>query len=357
MSIVNSWEIFAASWGALLGSVVLALLVAYVLFASIARFGKGSNSIVISSVARRLFGPAHLLMASVFVEVALSFAKFPVAISDYLRPLFHVALIAGVAWLAIRAMLVLRDYLLATYRLDVADNLRSRRILTQYRIIRTVTTFLILVLAAGLMLMSFETVRQYGVAMLASAGMVGLVLGLAAQSTMSNILAGLQIAFTEPLRIDDVVIVENEWGKIEEITLTYIVIRIWDQRRLIVPITFFTQTPFQNWTRVTADLLGTVFLYVDYTVPVDALRCALHQILKETPLWDREVWGLQVTNATDKTVELRALMSAPDAPTAWDLRCHVREELIRFLQASYPDGLPKVRAEFSESPKFGPAAG
>jgi small-conductance mechanosensitive channel len=151
--------------------------------------------------------------------------------------------------------------------------------------------------------------------------------------------------------------VENEWGKIEEITLTYIVVRIWDLRRLVLPITYFTQTPFQNWTRVTADLLGTAFLYVDYTTPVEAVREALHQILQKSPLWDQKVWGLQVTNASEKTVELRALMSAPDASTAWDLRCHVREELIRFIRLNYPDGFPRLRAEFSETPRSGPEAG
>jgi small-conductance mechanosensitive channel len=337
--------------------VVLALLAVYIIFALMARAGKRSGSVVISSVARRLPGPARLLISCGFAEVALSFLEFPIEVTNLIRLLLHLGLVAGVAWLSVRAMLVLRDYLLATYRIDVADNLRSRQILTQFRVIRTVTTFVILVLAIGVMLMSFETVRQYGVAMLASAGVVGIVLGLAAQSTMSNILAGLQIAFTEPLRIDDVVIVENEWGRIEEITLTYIVVRIWDLRRLVLPITYFTQTPFQNWTRVTADLLGTAFLYVDYTTPVEAVREALHKILQKSPLWDRKVWGLQVTNATEKTVELRALMSARDASTAWDLRCHVREELIRFIRMNYPDGFPKLRAEVSEPSRSRPGAG
>lgn len=354
MPILGNWEALAVSWGTLLGSIVLALLVVYLLFAFIARAGKRSGSLVLSSVARRLPGPGRLLVSCLFAEVALSFLEFPVDLNNPIRILLHLGLVAGVAWLAIRGMLVLRDYLLATYRFDVADNLRSRQIITQFRVVRTVTTFVIVVLAIGVMLMSFETVRQYGVAMLASAGVVGIVLGLAAQSTMSNILAGLQIAFTEPLRIDDVVIVENEWGKIEEITLTYIVVRIWDLRRLVLPITYFTQTPFQNWTRVTADLLGTAFLYVDYTTPVEEVREALHQILQKSPLWDHKVWGLQVTNASEKTVELRALMSAPDASTAWDLRCHVREELIRFIRLNYPDGFPRLRAELSETSRPGP---
>ena len=352
MSTIASWDAFAWSWGTILGSIILALIGIYILFAVIARIGKNSGSVVVSSIAERLQGPARLLCACLFAEVALAFAVIPVELSVPVRLLLHLGLIAGVAWLSIRAMLVLRDYMLATYRVDMADNLRSRQILTQFRIIRTVTTFVVLVVAIGVLLMSFGTVRQFGVTMLASAGIVGIVLGLAAQSTLSNILAGLQIAFTEPLRIDDVVIVENEWGRIEEITLTYIVVRIWDLRRLVLPITYFTQTQFQNWTRVTADLLGTAYFYVDYTVPVEAVRDALHKVLKGTPLWDQKVWGLQVTNATERTVELRALMSAPDASTAWDLRCHVREELIRFLQTNYPGSLPKLRTEFSGDPNL-----
>ncbi|MDH3556523.1 MAG: mechanosensitive ion channel family protein, partial [Deltaproteobacteria bacterium] len=181
------------------------------------------------------------------------------------------------------------------------------------------------------------------------AGIVGIIVGLAAQKSISTLFAGIQMAITQPIRIDDVVIVENEWGRIEEITLTYVVVRIWDLRRLIVPITYFLEKPFQNWTRISADLLGTVFLYVDYTVPVEAVRAELKRILESSPLWDKQVCTLQVTNATDRTLELRALMSAADSPRAWELRCDVREKLIGFIRQNYPDGLPKVRAELTES--------
>lgn len=201
------------------------------------------------------------------------------------------------------------------------------------------------------MLMTFDKVRQLGTSILASAGIIGIIVGLAAQRTIATLLAGLQIAITQPIRVDDVVIVENEWGRIEEITFTYVVVRIWDLRRLILPITYFIEKPFQNWTRVTADILGTVFIYVDYTVPVQAIREELHRILKSTDLWDGKAWGLQVTNATERTVELRALMTAPDASAAWDLRCEVREKILEFVQKKYPDGLPKVRAEIRESEK------
>jgi small-conductance mechanosensitive channel len=197
--------------------------------------------------------------------------------------------------------------------------------------------------------MTFDKVRQLGTTLLASAGIVGIIVGLAAQKSISTLFAGIQLAITQPIRIDDVVIVENEWGRIEEISLTYVVVRIWDLRRLIVPITYFLEKPFQNWTRISADLLGTVFLYVDYTVPVEAVRSELKSILENSKLWDGRVCVLQVTNASERTVELRALMSAADSSSAWELRCEVREKLIAFIRQNYPDALPKVRAELTES--------
>jgi small-conductance mechanosensitive channel len=183
------------------------------------------------------------------------------------------------------------------------------------------------------------------VTLFASAGLAGLVAGMAARPALSNLIAGIQLALTTPINLDDVVIVEGEWGWIEEISATYVVVRIWDLRRLVVPLSYFIENPFQNWTRKTADILGTVMIYADYTAPVVALRIELHRILKATPMWDGKVWNLQVTNATDTVVELRALMSASSSGTAWDLRCHVREKLLEFLQREYPECLPKVRAE------------
>jgi len=198
-------------------------------------------------------------------------------------------------------------------------------------------------------LMTFDKVRYLGTSLLASAGVAGIILGFAAQRSIGTLLAGIQIAITQPIRLDDVVIVENEWGRIEEITLTYVVVRIWDKRRLIVPTTYFIEKPFQNWTRVSADILGTVFIYTDYQVPVDKLREEFTRILEKSELWDRKTNVMQVTNATDRTIEIRALMSAADSPTAWDLRVHVREKLITFLQENYPDSLPRTRIEMAPS--------
>jgi hypothetical protein len=196
--------------------------------------------------------------------------------------------------------------------------------------------------------MSIPSIRQIGITLFASAGIAGIVAGLAARPALTNLIAGVQLALTQPIRIDDVVIVEGEWGWIEEIRVTFVVVRIWDLRRLVVPLSYFIERPFQNWTRTKADILGTVFLYVDYTVPVQRVREELHRLLQADDLWDGEVWGLQVTNATDRTIELRALMGARNSEDAWNLRCHVREQLIDFLFREYPESLPRLRAELPE---------
>jgi small-conductance mechanosensitive channel len=257
---------------------------------------------------------------------------------------------ACAAWLIVSLTRVLEDVLAERYRLDVADNLQARHVHTQMRVLRRVFLVVLGVITLSLMLMTFPTARQLGTTLFASAGVAGIVIGMAARPTVANLIAGVQIALTQPIRIDDVVIVENEWGRIEEITTTYVVVRIWDLRRLVLPLSYFIEHPFQNWTRVTADILGTVFLYTDYRIPVENVRAELHRILESSGMWDGKVWGLQVTNATEHTVELRALMSAPDASQAWDLRCHVREGLIEFVQRTYPDSLPRVRAEMKPPP-------
>jgi len=204
-----------------------------------------------------------------------------------------------------------------------------------------VTIVVIFTLAS--MLMVFEPVRQFGASILASAGVAGLVVGFAAQKSIATLLAGFQIALTQPIRVDDVVIVEGEWGRIEEITLTYVVVCIWDLRRLVVPIGYFIEQPFQNWTRTSADLLGTVELHVDYTVPVDALRTKLTSILESSRHWDRKVNVLQVTDATEQTLVVRALASAANASSCWDLRCEVREKLVAYLRREHPESFPRVR--------------
>jgi small-conductance mechanosensitive channel len=208
---------------------------------------------------------------------------------------------------------------------------------------------IVALLALAFILFQFDEVRELGMGLLTSAGVAGIIIGLAAQKSIANLLAGFQIAFTQPIRIDDVVIVEGEWGRIEEITLTYVIVRIWDERRLVVPLRYFIEKAFQNWTRKTAQLLGTVYLYVDYRLPIDSLRKELDRLLEENDLWDGRVSKIQVTDSKQDNVEIRALMSAANAGDAWDLRCEIREQLIAFIQKEYPDSLPRMRIELPES--------
>jgi len=277
--------------------------------------------------------------------------KLPEEYHPILKQTLSLFFIALISFLLVKATYVLDEYVIGRFNIDEKDNLRARKVRTQLNVLKRIVIIAVCILALGMMLMTFERVRQLGTTILASAGIIGIVVGMAAQRTIGTFIAGLQIAFTQPIRIDDVVIVENEWGRIEEITLTYVVVKIWDQRRLVIPITYFIEKPFQNWTRVTADLLGTVYIYVDYTVPVAAVRAELKKILEDSELWDGKVCVLQVTNTSEHTLKLRALMSAHDASTAWSLRCHVREKLVEFIQKNHPESLPKLRATFEQLPE------
>jgi len=246
-------------------------------------------------------------------------------------------------WLIISVIKIIKHQITGKYDIGASDNLKARKVTTQFNILERIVIFIIVVLAMGIALMSFESIREIGVSIFASAGVAGIIIGLSAQKMIGTILAGIQIAIAQPIKIDDVVIVEGEWGRIEKIMLTYVVINIWDKRRLIVPTTYFIEKPFQNWTKTSSDILGTVFLYTDYNVPFDALREELTRILNSTDLWDEKVNVLQVTDSKPNHVEIRALMSAKDSPTAWDLRVFVREKLILFLQQNHPESLAHTR--------------
>ena len=245
----------------------------------------------------------------------------------------------------ISAVYVAEDLLLRRYEIGTSDNLRARRVRTQMQFMRRISIFLLLFVDAGLILSLFHDSKiwHFGAGLLASAGLASLVLATAAKSTASNLLAGLQIAFTEPIRIDDVVVVQGQWGRIEEITTAYVVIALWDQRRLIVPLSYFIENSFENWTRNSSDILGTSFLYVDYSVPVEALRQEFTRILESSPLWDRRVNAFQVTNLSEHTMELRCLLSARNSSESFDLRCIVREKMIDYIQKNYPDAFPRTR--------------
>lgn len=257
-------------------------------------------------------------------------------------------IILGFSWLVIIAIRKLKSKVLQKYDLKTIDNLHSRKIHTQFNILEKVLRFVIILIALGLILLSFEGIRKIGIGLFASAGVAGIIIGLSAQKVVGALLAGVQIAVTQPFRIDDAVFVENEWGWIEEINLTYVVIRLWDKRRLVLPSTYFLEKPFQNWTRNNADIVGSIFLYTDYNIPFDALREELTRLLNQTELWDKKVNVLQVTESKERSVETRILVSAKNSPTAWDLRVYIREKMIGFIQKNYPDSLPKARLAIQE---------
>ncbi len=292
--------------------------------------------------------PSRLIFPLLFINLVVPSLRLPPSAMGLLDHSMSLFFIASITYLLVNGISFMRDMMLMRHDLQVGDNLSARKAYTQIRVLEKVLLVAVLIASAAFMLMTFDSIRQVGVSILASAGIAGIIIGLAAQKSIGTLLAGIQIAITQPIRLDDVVIVEGEWGRIEEITLTYVVVRIWDLRRLVVPINYFIDTPFQNWTRVSADILGTVFLYTDYTVPVEEIRKELQSQVKTTDLWDGKVCGLQVTDAKPDTLELRLLVSASDASKAWDLRCLLRERMIAFIQREYPHSLPRVRAELHQ---------
>jgi small-conductance mechanosensitive channel len=259
--------------------------------------------------------------------------------------LLLLATIALIGWIALVAVNVGAQLYLRRFHIEAADNLLARKHVTQVRILKRAADTLVILLTVGFALMTFEPVRQYGVSLFASAGVAGLVVGLAARPLLSSLIAGVQIAVTQPIRIDDAVVVEGEMGTIEDITSTYVVIKLWDLRRLIVPLSYFIEKPFQNWTHRGSALVGAVTVQVDYTVPVERVREKVLEIVKASPFWDGQLVNLQMTDATDRGVQLRALVSARNSGANWDLRCELREKLIAFLQAEYPLALPRGRNE------------
>ncbi len=344
---LDSWIVVG---GVGLGAILFAVVLHRILFAVGHRLTRDAG-IVKRSLILHGQRPAALIFPLFALYVTVSALEIPPRVESILTHTLLLLLIASTSWLLIALTRVVNDLLAVKYRVGERDDLRARQVQTQVQVFRHVGTAILAIITLGAMLMTFPQIRSLGASIFASAGLAGVVLGLAARPTFSNMIAGIQIALTEPIRLEDVVIVEGEWGWIEEIRNTFVVVRIWDLRRLIVPLTYFIEHPFENWTRQTADILGTVFIHTDYTVPVEELRQELHRTLKASGMWDGKAWGLQVTDADAHTVELRALMSAPDSPTAWNLRCHVREQLITFLQEHHPDCLPRVRAELEEAKK------
>ncbi|WP_343847954.1 mechanosensitive ion channel family protein [Algoriphagus jejuensis] len=301
------------------------------------------------------------LILPLLVTLALGFSKiyfgdaskkweFPFS---YLPHLNTILIIIGFTWCLLVLIQISKRVFLRQFDINEEDNLRARKVYTQINVLVKVANFMIIVIGIGLILISFEVVRQVGVGLFASAGVAGIIIGISAQKAIGTLIAGVQIAFTQPFRLEDAVVVEGEWGWIEEINLNYVVVRIWDQRRLVLPSTYFLENPFQNWTRTSAEIIGSVFIYTDYTVSFEAMREELDRILAETKLWDGKVKVLQVTDAKERTVESRILVSAKNSPTAWDLRVLVREKMVEFLQKTYPDALPKTRIVLRDFPAKG----
>lgn len=329
------------------GALIAALVVAEVLAAVVRAVGR--RTWLAENLSRRTRRPLRAVLVVAFVWIALRFVTDPPPEGPSWRPAVEhvllVALIVTMAWLIGALAFVVEDAATARFRLDVPDNRHARRVRTQIMILRRLTVAVLAVCAVAGVLLTFEGARAAGAGVLASAGLLSVVAGLAAQTSLANVFAGLQLAFTDAIRVDDVVVVEGEWGRIEEITMTYVVVHVWDDRRLILPSTWFTTTPFENWTRRAADLLGTVELDLDWEVPVAEMRTELTRLLNESGLWDHRVGVLQVTEAVGGFVRVRALASAADAPTLFDLRCEVREGLVDWLQRHHPEALPRSRWE------------
>jgi small-conductance mechanosensitive channel len=344
----QKWQ--AWLWPAIIlsGSVVVALIVHSVLFAIAKRITKRTGGPIGNSLVRHAQGPTRWIFPLLAIILALPALPVRDELVQIVRHVVGLGVIAAIAWVIILLADVFGDAVYARYRTDIADNLTARRVRTQIAVLRRIFTLLVIVVTTAIVLMTFPAIHQLGTSLLASAGIAGLIVGMAMKSTLSSLIAGLQIALTEPIRIDDVVIVGGEYGWIEEILTTYVVVRTWDLRRLVVPLSYFIENVFQNWTRSTSDLLAYVYIYADYTVPVEELRQEFRRILESTPLWDQKVCALQVSDASERTLQIRALASATDSSKAWDLRCLVREKLIKFQQEKYPNSLPKARAEIHD---------
>jgi len=307
------------------------------------------HSLVAAGLCRRDFPLARKLFPAALSVMAILTARSVVAAEHYDTASMKVALTLGILWavayLAVRSIWVLTQVLYHRFHIEEEDNLRARRVRTQLHFLEQLGYVGVMFLTIVGTMLFFEPARKYGQSMLASAGVVGVIVGFAAQKPLSNLVAGFQIALTQPVRIEDAVVVEHEFGWVEEINLTYVVVRLWDRRRLILPITYFVEKPFENWTRTTSHIIGVVMLEVSHDVRFASLEQELFRLVESTPLWDGDVRVLQVIEAGVRSVTLRALITAKDSPTSWDLRCFVRRGLIEYLHVNYPNSLPVVRVD------------
>ncbi len=298
------------------------------------------------AVWERMQGLAQLALLIIAVLIAVPAAPLDPRAAGLLMRLLVISIIACIGWAAITALNIAAMLYLRRFRLDAEDNLLARKHNTQVRVLLRALDVVIVILTIAAALMTFPAVRQFGVSLFASAGVAGLVAGLAARPVLTNLLAGIQLAMTQPIRIDDAVVVEGEFGNIEEIRSTYVVVRLWDLRRMIVPLSYFIEKPFQNWTRDGSELIGTVLLQLDYDAPIEAIRAKAREVVAGSSLWNGKVFAVQVIDAKQEAIEVRVLASANNGSTAFDLRCEIREKLIGFLKREHPEALPRRRQEF-----------
>jgi len=343
---VERWLDWLPNWVVSAIIIVLALAFAYSLHRSARRLVRhllATRYPYAFSVFSQMRGVTQLGVIIFALIVAISVAPLGEDAQAWFGRLLLVAIVCLIGWAAITALHIAADLYLSRFRLDAADNLMARKHNTQVRVLQRTADALVIIITLGAALMTFPAVRQYGYSLFASAGVAGIVAGLAARPVLSNLFAGVQLAMTQPIRIDDAVIVENEWGSIEEITSTYVVVRLWDWRRMIVPLSYFIEKPFQNWTRESSALIGSAMFYLDYRAPIAAMREKLNEIVKASKNWNGQVVNLAVTDIKQNVIEVRALMSANSAGQAFDLRCEVREKMIEFLQNEHPTALPATR--------------
>jgi small-conductance mechanosensitive channel len=346
-------------WTGVAASVALLLVLLGMRAVHLIAMRATSHRTVLGLIARRAHSPLTAAVAIAALNLVWQGAPDDMYLIDVVRRLSAIIWIGSLTWLMLRAVAIGGDAVVELNPYNVADNLRARTRLTQARVLTRTLYVIILLIGVALALMTIPGVRQIGASLLASAGIGALAVGLAAKPVLGNLLAGLQIALTQPIRIDDVLVIENEWGRVEEITGTYVVVAIWDQRRLIVPLQYFIEKPFQNWTRQSSQILGTVMLWTDYRLPVDPIRAEVTRLCEQDKDWDGRVGIVQVTDTSESTMQLRVLLSSADSGRNFDLRCRVREGLISYIAREFPSYLPHLRAEVmrGEAPPASEAGG
>ena len=341
---LGQYFIWAPNWLVALVMVVAVLAAALIIHALIQNLILRlwvSRHPLVSMLIRRTRGVTRYGIILFMLSVVIPLLPLDRAATDLANKVFIAALILLIGWIVLLVANLTADHYIGRFQIGVPDDFMARKAVTQVEVLKRIVDALIIVVAVGFALMTFDSVRQLGLSLFASAGVVGIIAGVALRSVLANFFAGLQIALTQPVRISDVVIVEGEFGHVEELSSSYVVIRLWDLRRLVVPLSYFIEKPFQNWTRSSSRILGTVFIHMDYTLSVETIRNKAREVVEASDLWDKQVFNVQVTDMKDTALEIRVLVSAADAAKCWDLRCEVREKLIEFIRTEYPDALPR----------------